>query len=274
MTSTVSRPLVLAVALHAICGCGGNVQTSSGEDGAPTPGDAAVDSASDSIVPVGDGGPGGDADATTPPFSDSGSIGDATLRDSSTSDARDGAADGQGGICGPATCHNGCCNGSGECVDPPTSGACGALGESCVECGAGMCMGAMGCLVPQPTCGPSNCGGCCIGAVVGDAAEAACFLGTDGNFCGHGGTNCGPCGEGQDCRPLLFDAGGFCQANNSCDSTNCTGCCLGNVCAQGTQAEACGIGGATCTNCGDGGACSDGTCACGGPPDRPPCPDE
>jgi hypothetical protein len=216
------------------------------------------------VLPFSDGGVAGDSDATAPPGPD-GSL-----------DARDETYDGSffpDALCGAATCHNGCCTDLGECIDPPTSAACGGLGEPCRVCDAGPCGGTAGCVAVQETCGPANCGGCCVGnQSFGDAAQTQCMPGTDGVFCGFAGSGCTTCGPGQTCRAFGFDAGGFCETNNACDPNSCTGCCIGNICAQGSQAIACGVGGVSCKACGDGGICTNGNCECGGP-QAPPCSD-
>jgi hypothetical protein len=167
--------------------------------------------------------------------------------------------------CGPANCPKGCCNGDGFCVDPPTAQFCGAQGKVCISCGQGQCVGggAVGtmCDRAQPDCGPSNCAGCCVGS----GAIASCQTGTFSLMCGQGGLACTVCGPGEQCRPLIYDAGGYCQANGACNPTTCTGCCVGDICAQGNQSAACGWGGAACSVCGTGSACYSGVCVCGGP---------
>jgi hypothetical protein len=39
------------------------------------------------------------------------------------------------------------------------------------------------------------------------------------------------------------------QCVEGCSTATCTGCCDGNVCAQGDQDLACGSGGAACQDC-------------------------
>ena len=169
----------------------------------------------------------------------------------------------------------GCCTGLGECIEPPGGhGVRLGRGAAARVCDAGPCMDSLGCATVLFSCGPANCAGCCIGNDEGrDAAQAACLTGTSGEFCGHGGQNCEICGPGEACRPIGFDAGRFRQANDGCDPTTRTGCCVDGVCAQGDQAIACGVGGAACKSCGDGGVCMGGDCACG-PPFFPTCPDD
>lgn len=133
----------------------------------------------------------------------------------------------------------------------------------CQACGANqVCGDSIGCVTMQPTCDSTNCAGCCVGT----PPNTACQAGTDHSFCGSGGGWCTVCFPNQDCRPYLYDAGGFCQTNTACDSTNCTGCCIGNVCAQGDQGNACGFGGVPCMNCFSN-VCANGVCVCGLPTD-------
>ena len=255
---------VLPLALLALSGCGGSVETSPDEDSGhdATSDGIAMSDAMDSTNLIPDAG----ADATHP----SDGSDDATL--DAGPDAYDGAFF-PDGLCGPSTCQHGCCTDVGECVEPPGTAACGWAGSLCQVCDAGPCGDQSGCVVTLFTCGPSNCAGCCIGNNDGtDAAQAACVSGTFSLMCGHGGQACGICGAGEECRAIGFDAGGFCQANNGCDPSNCTGCCINGVCAQGDQAIACGSGGVVCKDCGDAGFCQGGNCACGGP--FPPCPDD
>ena len=170
--------------------------------------------------------------------------------------------------CDPGNCPNGCCNGEGFCVDPPTEASCGWHGSLCVSCGSGVCAGALGCQEIRPDCSPSNCRGCCLLNVVFPATGGAssgpvevCALGTFGAAaCGHGGAACTMCAQNEQCRPLVYDAGGYCQLDTSCNSTNCAGCCVGDICAAGTQPEACGYGGSTCNDCGLRGGCVGNTC--------------
>jgi len=160
--------------------------------------------------------------------------------------------------CGPANCPKGCCNGDGFCVAPPSAQFCGGQGNVCTSCGAlGQCLGTAGCARPQSNCGPSNCPGCCAGS--------DCVTGTFGIQCGSAGALCTVCRSDEQCRPLFYDAGGYCQANSTCGPSNCTGCCVGDVCAQGNQNGACGWGGTACALCGSSSTCVTGVCVCGGP---------
>jgi hypothetical protein len=47
---------------------------------------------------------------------------------------------------------------------------------------------------------------------------------------------------------------------DSCDPSNCDGCCQGDTCVAGSQDSACGSDGEACQSCSDGSSCQDGTC--------------
>ncbi len=165
--------------------------------------------------------------------------------------------------CSPANCPAGCCNGNGFCVDPPTAQQCGVQGSVCSACPpGGDCLGGYTCIWPVSNCGPSNCSGCCNTLPSG---QGQCIMGTFALLCGHGGGDCKACGPKEQCRAFGFDGGGYCQANTTCDPSSCTGCCVGDLCAQGTQGQACGYGGVACVNCGCMGSCYNGSCTFGGP---------
>ncbi|HTB73343.1 MAG TPA: hypothetical protein VK762_08855, partial [Polyangiaceae bacterium] len=52
--------------------------------------------------------------------------------------------------------------------------------------------------------------------------------------------------------------GGQCEGIGTCNATNCAGCCIGDICAVGTQNVGCGLAGAACQDCSaDGGLCLD-----------------
>jgi hypothetical protein len=163
--------------------------------------------------------------------------------------------------CSPANCPTGCCNASGFCVDPPTDEQCGTQGDNCGVCpNGGSCVAGALCQWPVASCGV--CTGCCQTLPDGGAQ---CMTGTFALLCGNGGAFCTPCGPYEQCRAIGFDGGGYCQANSTCDPTNCPGCCVGDICAEGTQNQACGFGGISCAVCGSGGSCYNGRCAFGGP---------
>jgi hypothetical protein len=212
----------------------------------------------DASVGADDGIPGTDA---SPPASDSPSVSpedatvppppdDATLPPPPADDAIPPPPpppppdDGSTG-CGPSTCQ-GCCQPDGTCLTQmSTPGPCGAHGEQCVFCDQTCLQGACG--NPVSNCGPGTCGGCCAGSTI-------CADGKHDTACGHGGAQCESCnpttGGGQ-CILQSSGSGGQCQfATSMCNSNSCPqGCCVGNVCAQGTQDMACGTGGSVCTDC-------------------------
>ncbi|MDF2693309.1 MAG: hypothetical protein K0S65_1692 [Labilithrix sp.] len=156
--------------------------------------------------------------------------------------------------CGPQNCA-GCCNAAGQCVAGNDTTACGIKGQQCDACGANETCSATGSCVPQPACGPGNCTGCCV--------NDQCVVATTPIACGTNGQVCKACGPGQVCDPL-----GNCVAGSGCNPATCpTGCCVGDICAVGSQPNACGTGGALCQNCANQGrVCQSGTCqlpACG-----------
>jgi hypothetical protein len=206
---------------------------------------------------------GGDLDATSPghpghPAADSGVDGATTI---GVPDASSGP-----GSCTPFNCSDGCCQADGTCfrVTPDSNGAiptnipCGANGEACVTCNAGYsCL--LGCQKDLgTTCTPENCTGCCLAADVNGAMSTQCFEGMQSDFCGTGGgqcQHCAPSGNGGQC---VADpaGGGDCVDEGQCNSTNCAGCCSGNLCVVGTQDIGCGSGAVACQDCtADGGVC-------------------
>src|SRR5205823_957178 len=86
-------------------------------------------------------------------------------------------------------------------------------------------------------CGPDNCDGCCAGP--------ACFRGINGRACGSGGKVCDDCYPDGVCL-----ASGECTVSHAlCTDQSCAGCCIGAICAVGSQDVACGVMGANCINC-------------------------
>lgn len=94
--------------------------------------------------------------------------------------------------CNPIIC-SGCCDGS-MCRSGVEAGACGAGGGLCAACGADQVCRGGGCipLAELASCGPSNCGGCCVGD--------QCKTGIEQQACGTGGGSCAACGIGRLCR--------------------------------------------------------------------------
>lgn len=94
---------------------------------------------------------------------------------------------------------------------------------------------------------PERCDGC--------FDDGVCKTGTERLSCGSAGQSCVQCGENETCTD------GACQTKRNCNSENCDGCCDANdQCVTGTQAAACGEGGALCQSCEAGSACIDQTC--------------
>ena len=165
---------------------------------------------------------------------------------------------GAGGQCdGPTSCgpHNcaGCCDAAGRCVTGNDATACGAGGGACATCPVGEICGcvppnARTCQAPPP-CGPANCAGCCVGN--------QCVIDTKPTACGARGEACKTCGTTETCSPT-----GVCVDAGECNPTTCpTGCCVGSICAVGTQNTACGTDGDVCQNCASQSrVCQSGTC--------------
>lgn len=142
--------------------------------------------------------------------------------------------------CGPENC-TGCCDAAGQCVSGNDTTACGKQGQACEPCGFGeVCVPdgqpSAGTCRPQPTCGPATCPGCCVGN--------QCVVSTTPLACGTNGQACKTCGPNQAC-----DAFGNCVAGSECNPATCAGCCVGDICAVGTQQNACGSDGMLCQNC-------------------------
>ena len=116
---------------------------------------------------------------------------------------------------------------------------------------------------PPTVCGSGNCNGCCD-------PNNTCQPGDTNTACGKNGAQCVNCVPTNN---VCEAATGICIAPTVsptiCDSTNCTGCCLNNVCYQGTSDTQCGIGGNLCTTCPSGYKCTSGSCA---PPTPTPTP--
>jgi hypothetical protein len=164
----------------------------------------------------------------------------------------------QNTACGPQSCPSGCCNG-GICLGGSSDNACGIKGQQCMNCAASglACNGGM-CGPPPPLCDPMNCPtGCCSGNV--------CAVGTGDNACGVKGGLC------QDCQAFgeVCSNGGCVPPPPKCNAQTCpSGCCAGDVCAVGSQDNACGVGGAACTDCtAQNATCTGGKCV----PNPPTC---
>jgi hypothetical protein len=203
--------IVLLAALAVVAGCGRSDLNDYllSLDGGPEAGDGGPG--------AGDGGPEAGDDA--PP------------------DVADGSP------CDATTCPTGCCDSSGQCQPGTDQTACGANGQACQNC-AGMgetCVAAGGggrCEM-LPSCGPSNCKGCCQGNV--------CLVGTSDSACGALGQACQNCAaagdmcSGQQCVPVPPPA---------CNAQSCPGCCdASGTCQPGFVDTQCGQNGAACADC-------------------------
>jgi hypothetical protein len=162
------------------------------------------------------------------------------------------------GGCGFATC-TGCCDANGGCHQGSDTSACGGQGEQCQSCGM-LCVDGI-CLNLSSGCGPSNCPGCCLGTDV-------CTDGLHAGACGSGGMqceSCNPASSGGKCVAKESTMGGACvfPTTAGCGNSVCpTGCCVGDLCVQGTQDIACGSGGIGCQDCTqDGRTCLGRTCS-------------
>jgi hypothetical protein len=161
------------------------------------------------------------------------------------------------GGCGPATCPNGCCDGSGNCragTDVQTCGRFGASCENCVSLGFDACdPNTHVCETPLKNCNPQTCPtGCCQPG----GGAFLCISGRDSAACGTGGEACEDClTRGQVCDPSQQAC-----VTPQCGPGNCTGCCLGNTCVPGNSEFACGVGGGQCNNCGLNALCTGGVC--------------
>ena len=94
-----------------------------------------------------------------------------------------------------------------------------------------------------PTCTAQNCAtGCC-------STTGQCLSGGQATACGSSGNACVACGANQVCQlNVCADTG---THGGSCNPTNCTGCCSGNVCVTPAQVSnmQCGTGGNACADC-------------------------
>lgn len=181
--------------------------------------------------------------------------------------------------CDASSCASGCCW-AGSCLTSSLS-SCGTGGATCVNCdplradncsslgtcacGTGpSCTAGQRCFSGSCACTAASCpGGCCLGAVC---------TGWSASSCAPAGQACGTC------DPLRADTcrGGVCQCGNGppcsdgqrceagscfCDpSSQCAGCCQGNICRTGTELEACGRRGSICESCAPGERCTGGYC--------------
>ena len=178
------------------------------------------------------------------------------------------------GGCGPENC-TGCCSPEGQCLPGDEILACGSGGATCAFCNVNEECAVLGadaptaCVPKEVRCGPSNCEGCCDSA-------GACVRGSTSSACGSGGYACRVCDDDSTCVDSGESEAFVCQPRGGCGPANCSGCCIGDICAVGSQQNACGKGGEQCRNCGSenpsktcsAGACVASTC---GPANCPGC---
>jgi hypothetical protein len=159
-----------------------------------------------------------------------------------------------GGICNGGSCNlsncNGCCQ-EDICVTGLSAGACGSGGQLCGDCSQPNenCIPASGGAFQQggvcvmSGCSQANCTGCCEGS--------ACRAGTEASACGALGQACIDCSSPTVvCVAGDSGTGGTCESVQQCNPQTCPkGCCVGDVCAVGTQDEDCGTGGLACQSC-------------------------
>lgn len=155
-------------------------------------------------------------------------------------DCQAGKCEGTAPTCDSTTC-DGCCDASGACKFGTTTDACGDNGAVCVNCAltnqgcvSGACQGT------PPSCGPSNCSGCC------DAA-GKCQPGDVNAACGEDGVECAACSSPAKCS----QPGSYCAYLPTCGPTTCPeGCCdPSGTCLDGRKDVACGTVGAACKDC-------------------------
>ncbi len=166
------------------------------------------------------------------------------------------------GQCNALTCPNGCCDSSGNCQPGTQLNACGSAGIACEDCAANgfdRCVpdpmtGQNICVKRVRNCDPNSCpNGCCT---FGPGGNSVCVDGRENTTCGIGGASCQNCAnQGEICDPNAHTC-----VVPTCGPSNCSGCCLGNVCQPGTSPSACGQGGGQCFDCGPNAACVMGIC--------------
>ncbi|AKV03538.1 hypothetical protein AKJ09_10201 [Labilithrix luteola] len=161
------------------------------------------------------------------------------------------------GKCDASNC-DGCCVGD-KCLPGLDNASCGTKGEACSSCKAGQLCdksatgGGGGVCRGTTSCGPANCGGCCL-------PDGTCVAGTDSTACGKQGAACALCAAGQTCAPNGDPNERTCQTPPACSPANCAGCCQGNNCVIATTPAACGKGGLSCSACKVNEICNGGVC--------------
>lgn len=150
---------------------------------------------------------------------------------------------GNGQACSVSTCSNGCCDATGVCRVGTDITACGGFGSACTDCdaaGQNACDAVtQSCGVRLDICDATTCpDGCCNGSV--------CLVGDQYAACGTGGKSCFNCAlDGRACDPQTRICG-----TERCGPNTCDGCCVGDTCVTGDNANSCGSKGDTCVDCG------------------------
>lgn len=127
-------------------------------------------------------------------------------------------------------------------------------GDNLKDCDDDDCNGSSNCKCDSATC-PD---GCCL--------SGTCYPGTSWDYCGTGGIICAWCSENENCVdqkcPSDTDSGTPPPTDGGvgCGASNCTGCCLNDVCYLGNTNDKCGKGGQFCWACGGQEACVNGFC--------------
>jgi hypothetical protein len=198
--------------------------------------------------------------------------------------------------CDPPKAYNcekecsGCCDGN-TCAKGNSDSYCGKNGNKCKKCGSGYecsskwcqkvckkhdhkscdgkkivwkdcnentnddykictygCNNASSCKDPPAYVCSKKCSGCCDGN--------SCETGSSNSFCGNNGYSCIKCSSGYTCT------GGACvkDATPYNCSKDCSGCCIGNKCYNGTETTSCGKTGKGCIECLVGFFCNNQVC--------------
>lgn len=174
-----------------------------------------------------------------------------------------GGITGDGGTCNATTCPSGCCNAAGGCVAPAQQNftRCGSEGVMCQGCPSGQSCSAKTDGGVGNACGIPNCSACLDTA--GNCRTDKMTM-TDSNYCGAAGSVCARCdtANGQMCQ-----AGRCVGTSQSCNASNCDGCCAGNTCVRadgGLSNAQCGRNAAACVTCNSPATCDTATGMCMG----------
>lgn len=149
----------------------------------------------------------------------------------------------------------GCCTREGSCVIGQEQGACGAEGEDCEDCSLSRGYGSFACRSGSCVSGVASfvgrdqCPGC---VSIWSEGGYDCYSRIDRRACGGPAAPCVSCKPNEECAALSDGGWGCAPAKkpDACGATTCVGCCVGDVCALGTQDLACGsANGEACVDC-------------------------